>query len=97
MACGKRGYRSRGRHMLTDLSTLLVRYLKRQGVTGPLAKIDSHAQVTKVSRKKRKLFHKPWITRGIFFSIRHKQKMYKSIFVNGNEFQKKYINNILMN
>ena len=41
------------------------------------------------SRKKRKLFHKPWITRGIFVSIRHKQKMYKSIFVNGNEFQKK--------
>ena len=34
-----------------------------------LAKIDSHAQVTKLSRKKRKLFHKPWITRGIFVSI----------------------------
>lgn len=50
--------------------------------------IDFHAPVKKLSRKQRKLKLKPWITRGIFKSIKHKQKLYQTHFVEGNWEQK---------
>ena len=41
---------------------------------------------------------KPWITRGLLISIKHKQKLYLSHFINGNtekrNFYKKYVNKL---
>ena len=38
------------------------------------ATIDKHAPLQKISRKKRKLLSKPWITKGILVSMKNKQK-----------------------
>ena len=37
-----------------------------------------------LSRRQMKLQRKPWITKGIYMSIRHKQQIYKSFFLSGN-------------
>ena len=50
--------------------------------------VDKHAPIKRASRKKYKLLKKPWITKGILFSIKNKQKMYKNNFLNGNDAQK---------
>ena len=52
------------------------------------ATINTHASLTKASRKKRKLMNKPWITKGILVSIRRKQKLYIIFFKNGTEIEK---------
>ena len=52
------------------------------------AAINTHAPLTKASRKKRKLMNKPWITKGILVSIRRKQKLYIKFFKNGTEIEK---------
>ena len=46
--------------------------------------IDNYAALKKLSRRQRKLKLKPWITRGLLISIKHKQKSYLSHFINGN-------------
>jgi len=55
-----------------------------------------HAPIRIESCKKQKLMNKPWITKGILISIRAKQKLYKTRFLNGTETQidhyKKYAN-----
>ena len=38
----------------------------------------------------RKLELKPWITRGVFTAIKHKQKIYKSLFLTVSSEQKCY-------
>ena len=43
-----------------------------------------------MSRKQLKLKLKPWITKGLLVSIKHKQQLYKTHFVNGNSEQKKF-------
>ena len=52
----------------------------------------------KLTRKQQKLINKPWISRGILKSIKTKQKLYLSHFVNGNSEQKqlykKYANEL---
>ena len=50
--------------------------------------INKHVPLKTASRKKIRLMRKPWITKGIFTSIRHKQKMYISYYVRGTEIQK---------
>ena len=50
--------------------------------------IDLHAPLKNLSRKQLKL--KPWITKGLLVSIKHKQQLYKTHFVNGNSEQKKF-------
>ena len=52
--------------------------------------IDFHAPLKKLSRKQLKLKLKPWITKGLLVSIKHKQQLYKTHFVNGNSEQKKF-------
>ena len=60
--------------------------------------IDNYAPLKKLSRRQRKLKLKPWITRGLLISIKHKQKLYLSHFINGNtekkNFHKKYSNKL---
>ena len=60
--------------------------------------IDNYAPLKKLSRRQRKLKLKPWITRGLLISIKHKQKLYLSHFINGNtekrNFYKKYANEL---
>ena len=50
--------------------------------------VDKHAPIKSASRKKDKLFKKPWLTKGLLISIKNKQKMYKNNFLNGNDAQK---------
>ena len=51
--------------------------------------IDLHAPLKKLSRKQLNLKLKPWITKRLLVSIKHKQQLYKTHFVNGNSEQKK--------
>ena len=61
-------------------------------------KIVNYAPLKKISRRQRKLKLKPWITRGLLISIKHKKKLYLSHFINGNtekrNFYKKYANKL---
>ena len=41
-----------------------------------------------MSRKKQRLYNKPWVTKGILISIRNKQKLHKSHFLRGSEVSK---------
>ena len=50
--------------------------------------IDKHAPLKLFSRRQRRLLKKPWITKGILISIRKKNSMIKSHFINGSESQK---------
>ena len=50
--------------------------------------IDKHALLKSCSRRQRRLFKKPWITKGILISIPKKNSMCKPHFINGNETQK---------
>ena len=52
--------------------------------------IEIHAPLKKLSRKQQKLQSKPWITKGILISVRHKRKLYKSHFLAGTEIQKRF-------
>ena len=52
------------------------------------ATIDKHAPLQKISSKKRKLLRKLWITKGILVSIKNKQKMHKTFYRKGNDFEK---------
>ena len=52
--------------------------------------IEIHALLKKLSRKQQKLQSKPWITKDILISVRHKRKLYKSHFSAGTEIQKRF-------
>ena len=56
--------------------------------------IDNYAPLKKLFWRQRKLKLKPCITRGVLISIKHKQKLYLSHYINGNtekrNFYKKY-------
>ena len=52
--------------------------------------IDKHAPLRKLSRKMRKLKQKQWITKGILTSIKNKQKLYLTHYLNGTITQKRY-------
>ena len=59
-------------------------------------KIDKLAPVTKSSRRKPKIALKPWISKGVWISIKKKQKLYKTADPNGSPLDifidKKYSN-----
>ena len=42
---------------------------------------NKHAPLKQLSRRQMKLQRKPWITKEIYMSIRHKQQIYKSFFI----------------
>ena len=60
--------------------------------------IDNYAPLKKLSCRQRKQKLKPWITHGLLISIKHKQRLYLSHFINGNtekrNFYKKYANKL---
>ena len=43
--------------------------------------IENFAPLTNLSRKQKKLVKKPWITKGIWTSIKNKQRLYKTWFL----------------
>ena len=51
--------------------------------------ISKHAPLIPASRKKWKLIQKPWITKRILVSDRHKHKLYTSHYLYGSESQKR--------
>ena len=55
------------------------------------AVIDKHAAMQTVSRKWRHFSQKPWLTRGIITSIKHKQKLYRTYFLTTNAFEKQFL------
>ena len=48
-----------------------------------IAIIDKHALMQKISRKKQ-IYLNPWLTKGLLISIKHKQKLYRTHFLNGD-------------
>ena len=46
--------------------------------------IDKHVPLERLSRRDHKLSQKPWLTRGILNSIKHKRQLYYKYFVKGN-------------
>ena len=52
--------------------------------------IDFHALLKKLSRKQFKLKSKPWIIQELLISIKHKQQLCKTHFINRNSEQKKF-------
>ena len=50
--------------------------------------IDIHAPLKKLTRKQKRLQHKPWITKGNLISIKRKQKMHKTHYRNGSSVDK---------
>lgn len=61
---------------------------------GKLNKItDEHAPLIKQSKRQAKLSLKPWITPAILKSIKRKQKMYVTHFLNGSNIQKQNFKN----
>ena len=60
--------------------------------------LDKNAPFKLLSRKRSKLAHKLWISKGILASIQNKQKMYKTHFIGGSEIAqtsyKAYTNNL---
>ena len=57
--------------------------------------IDHHAPVLTASRKQKRWQIKPWLTKGLINSIKNKQRLYKTFFLNGNDFKKSYFKNYL--
>ena len=51
---------------------------------------NKYAPLKRASRKKRKLMFKPWITKGIFISIRQERIVCVTHYLRDNEIQKKY-------
>ena len=49
-----------------------------------------HAPLRQYSRKQHRLRQKPWITKAILKSVKHKQKLYSSHFINRNDVSKQY-------
>ena len=48
------------------------------------AVIDQHAPLQKASRRQKRIQRNPWLTKGILTSIKQKQKLYRTHFLNGD-------------
>ena len=64
-----------------------------------LAVINLHAPLQNTIRKQKRLFQKPWITKDLITSIKHKQRLYRTHFIKGNSserqfYKKKYANKL---
>jgi len=60
--------------------------------------IEKHAPLQRASRKQKRIQQNPWLTKGLLISIKNKQKLHKTLFLNGNDFErslyKKYANKL---
>ena len=52
--------------------------------------IEKHAPLSRLSRKQARLAKKPWITKGIFTSLKRKNTMFRSHFISGNVNEKRF-------
>ena len=52
--------------------------------------IETRAPLQTASRRQKRLQKRPWITKGILISIKNKQKLYKTYFLGGSNFEKFY-------
>ena len=43
-----------------------------------------HAPLRKASRRQKRIQRNPWLTKGLLTSIKHKQKLYRTHFLNGD-------------
>ena len=63
-----------------------------------LAVINLHAPLQNATRKQKRLFRKPWITKDLITFIKHKQRLYRTHFLKENfskrQFYKKYANKL---
>ena len=59
-------------------------------VTAIFDTIEKHAPQTRLSRKQARLAKKPWITNGIFSSVKRKNSMFRSQYINGNVNEKRF-------
>ena len=50
--------------------------------------IETHAPLQTASRRQKRLQKRRWITKGILISIKNKQKLYKTFFLGGSDFEK---------
>ena len=50
--------------------------------------MDIHTPLKKLTRKQKRFQRKPWIIKGILVSIKRKQKMHKTHFINGTSMEK---------
>ena len=66
--------------------------------TTVLSTINAHAPSKPLSRKQKKLWSKPWLTKGLLTSIKHKRSMFKTHFLSDDDdkiiFYKKYVNKL---
>ena len=99
---GDRYYRNYSRfneaRYLADIATVDFCSLVTNDVNDSMAKIIStlegmtnkHAPIERASRSKRKLLRKPWISKGIFQSVKEKQCLFKTHFFSGDPLKIKY-------
>jgi len=59
--------------------------------------IDKHAPYKPLTRKQKKLHHKPWITNGILTSIKHKKRIFKTHYLSNDQTKKLYYKNTRTN
>ena len=52
--------------------------------------IEKHAPLQTMSRKQKRIQQIPWLTKGRLVSIKNKQKLYQSYFLNGNAYEKSF-------
>jgi len=51
--------------------------------------VEAHDLLQTASRKQKRILQKPWLTKGLLISIKNKQNLHRTCYVNGNEFDKK--------
>jgi len=56
--------------------------------------ILKHAPIKCFSRPQKRRQSKPWLTKGILTSIRHKQWLYKNMFLNGTKQEQSFFLNM---
>ena len=60
--------------------------------------IDFYAPLRQASRRQKRIQSKPWLTKGLLVSIKHKQKLYRSHFMSHDlekqQFYKQYSNKL---
>ena len=68
-----------------DVNTCCSNFLLKFGSI-----VDKHVPLKIVSKQQYQLHHKPWITKGILKSIKHKQHLFYRYFIKGTTNQKQY-------
>ena len=76
--------------MQTTITPQLVENSFKQLVNFITEIIEKHAPLQTASRKQKRIHEKPWTNSELLQMIKLKQNLYKTHFLNGNEFNKQY-------